>query len=156
MKLIMTQLSTYPRFKEFLGKNILCIDYGTKVTGTAYFCPGREPFPLMHDKIIYKNDQELIKSLLHIIEEDFIDLIVLGTPYLLDGTETKMTIKIKEFGNKLQEASPELKLYHQDETLSTQAAKDRMTSSAQFDFKIDLKKIDQLAAVIILEDFIKN
>jgi putative Holliday junction resolvase len=49
-----------------------------------------------------------------------------------------------------------MEVYEQDETLSTQDAKNRMLNSPKYNFKIDLQKIDALSAAIILEDFMQN
>lgn len=150
----MIDFKNYPNFNKFKGITILSIDYGTKVTGLAQFCPGREPYPQPRGRVIFKNDEQLIADLHEYIEEDFIEVIVLGLPLYLDGNESEMTKTVRAFSVKLIQAYPDLKIYLQDETLSSTAAKERMLSSPRYNFKIDLKKIDEVAATIILEDFI--
>lgn len=154
----MTSYKQFPRFKKYLGKNILSIDYGTKVTGLATFTPGKIPYPCPFDKIIYKNDDDLVIQILKICQSEFIEVVVIGIPKLLDGGETNMTKKIKDFSLLLESklAKDNIELHQQDETLSTFEAKERMKNSPQYNFKIDLKKIDALAASIILEDFMKS
>jgi putative Holliday junction resolvase len=143
----------YPNFNKFKGINILSIDYGTKITGLAQFCPGREPYPQPRGRIIFKNDEQLIKELKEFIEDDFIEVIILGLPLYLDGNESEMTKTVKAFSEKLILAFPDQEIFLQDETLSSTAAKERMLSSPRYNFKVDLKKIDEVAATIILEDF---
>lgn len=152
----MLDFSIYKRFRTFQNKKILAIDFGSKVVGTAYFCPGKDPFPYLGEKIIFKSQAETLTSLKKIIEDESIDVIVLGVPYFLDGKESETTKLIKNFGTLVKSTFPDQDFFEQDETLSTQAAADRMKNSAQFNFKIDLTMIDCVAATIILEDFIRS
>ena len=50
----------------------------------------------------------------------------------------------------------DINFHFQDETLSSFEAEQRMINSPRFNFKIDKKQIDSLAASIILEDWIKS
>jgi putative Holliday junction resolvase len=149
-------LSQYPNFKRFSGKNILAVDYGIKVTGTATFCPGRDPFPLLFTSIVYKSDQQVITELSQIVVDEGIDVLVLGLPLFTDGKESEMTQRVRKFGEELQAAISSIEFYLQDETLTSYEAEDRMKNSPEFNFKVDMKKIDMVAASIILEDFIKS
>ncbi|MEE2743606.1 MAG: Holliday junction resolvase RuvX [Bdellovibrionota bacterium] len=151
----MTQLSE----KNFLKsgpKSMLCIDYGTRITGLAIYMQGKDPYPLPFGRIVYKGDSALIEEIKQLISSEDIDLIVLGIPYLTDGQPTKMTQKILEFSDKWKQEVPRTPLFLQDETLSTFEAKERMKQLPQYNFKIDLKRVDELAASIILEAFLEK
>jgi putative Holliday junction resolvase len=137
------------------NKMILSIDYGQKFTGLAYFHTGRDPYPLPLDRIQYNNDENLIKSIKQYIDDEMADVVVVGVPYFTDGTESKMTKIVKDFINKLS-SSIQQTVYEQDEALSSYEAKQRMENSPRYNFKIDMKQIDALAASIILEDFLKS
>ena len=152
----MLDYSNYQRFSQFKNRPILAVDFGYKVVGTAVFCPGRDPYPLMGLKIIYQSDVDTISQLKKFIEEEAIEIIVLGIPYYLDGKESELTKSIKRFGELLKTAFVRCEFYEQDETLSTKEAQERMKSSPQFNFKVDPTQIDCLAATIILEDFIRS
>lgn len=152
----MNDFSFYRRYNLFAGKKILSIDYGTKVIGTACYSPGMDPFPFGLEKIIYKSDEEAIKSLTNLIDNEGIDILVLGVPYFLDGKESENTKKIKSFGEALKRAFPKMPFYEQDETLTTKTAEERMKNSPEYNFKVDVTKIDVLSAIIILEDFIRE
>jgi len=152
----MLDFSLYPRFESNKLKTIMAIDFGLKVTGTAFFCPGRDPFPYIGQKIIYKSHQETIESLRQLIEDEGVDVLVLGVPYFIDGKESETTKLIKAFGELLKSSFKNLEYFEQDETLTTKAASDRMKNSPQYNFKIDVTKIDCVAATIILEDFIRQ
>jgi putative Holliday junction resolvase len=152
----MLDFSLYPQFKHFKNKTIMAIDFGYKVIGTAFFCPGRDPFPYAGQKIIYKSDQDTIESIRQLINDEGVDVLVLGIPYYLDGKSSKTTILIINFGKLLKSHFETLAFFEQDETLTTKAAEERMKNSAQYNFKVDATQIDCVAATIILEDFIRR
>lgn len=152
----MNDFSHYPTFQKFLNKRILAIDFGTKVIGTAVFCPGRDPFPIMAEKIIYKSHADSIKSLKDLVGNEDINVVVLGIPYFIDGKESQNTINVRNFGQLLKNALADQEFFEQDETLTTKAAEERMKNSPEFNFKVDPTKIDCLSATIILEDFIRT
>jgi putative Holliday junction resolvase len=141
---------------QFNNVQILGIDYGEKVTGLSTYCPGRDPFPLLHGRIIVENNLKTVEELKSICDEELVDIIVLGLPFLTDGTESTMTKKVRDFGKMLEDALPNIKLYYQDETLSTYEASERMKNDPKFNFKVDPKSIDTLSAAIIIEAFIND
>jgi putative Holliday junction resolvase len=134
----------------------MAIDFGSKVIGTAKFTPGIDPFPLMLQKIIVKNENQVLNDLQGLVDQELIEIVVIGIPYFTDGKESDQTLKNKKFKQLFEEKFPKLKVYEHDETLTTKEAEDRMKNSPQFNFKIDRTQIDCLSAVIILEDFLKN
>ncbi len=142
--------------KLFNLRPVLGVDYGTKVTGLAYFCPGREPFPLPYGEILYRDDLDLAKKIRKIADEECIELIVLGLPLFTDGKESEMTARVRNFASLLQAEIAPIEFRLQDETLTSFEAADRMKNSPQYNYKVDESKIDSLAASIILEDFFKN
>lgn len=152
----MLDFASYDRYKAFVNKKIMAIDFGTKVVGTAFFCPGRDPFPYIGEKVIFKSQTETISQLKKIIEEESVDVLVLGVPYFIDGKESETTKLVKNFGKLLRGACPDQEFFEQDETLTTKAAEERMLNSPQFNFKIDVTMIDCVSATIILEDFIRS
>ncbi|MBL7664946.1 MAG: Holliday junction resolvase RuvX [Bacteriovoracaceae bacterium] len=149
------EFSEYPAFKKFNGMTILSIDYGTKVIGLATFTPGKDPYPVAYGTIIFKSEKQVIEDIKKIIESENIEVLVFGIPRFTDGKESKMTQKMKAFYKKLS-STIKIQTYEQDETLTTFEAKERMLNSPRYNFKIDMKKIDEVSATIILEDFIKN
>lgn len=152
----MTDFSHYPRFNQFKNQNILAIDFGSKVVGTALFCPGRDPFPLTAEKIIVQSEDQVFKKLIELIQTESVEVVVYGVPFFVDGKETEQTLKIRALGEKLKSKMSSLQFFEQDETLTTKAAEDRMKNSPQYNFKVDVTKIDCVAASIILEDFIRS
>ncbi len=144
------------KLNKYSEKTILCLDYGTKRIGLSLFRPKREPFPLEYDTLIVKETNCIFKKLQHIIEEEFVDHILLGIPTYLDGKDSDWTKKVRQFAEELQKNIPEVTLIFQDEGLSSYEAKDRMKKSPKYNFKIDPQKVDQLSACIIMEDFFSH
>ena len=138
---------------DLKNKKILAVDYGTKTTGLALFAPG-DPYPRPYDTVAYHNDDQLIKAIKHVVQDESVSVVVLGMPRFLDGKPSSMTARVEEFSDKLKEALAPLLLLEQDEALSSAEAKDRMRESARYNFKVDPAKIDELAAAVILEDFL--
>ena len=141
--------------KEQEQKTILAIDYGTKATGLALFTLGKDPFPMPYGKIKYIDDQQLCTEILKVIDDEVVDQLIIGLPLFTDGTESEMTKQVKKFAYQLHTMCS-IPIIFQDETLTTYEAEQRMMNSPRYNFKVDPKQIDALAASIILEDFLSN
>jgi putative Holliday junction resolvase len=136
-------------------KNILAMDFGEKFIGVATFCVNRDPFPTPYGRIANTSSVAVIKDLKKIIDDESSDLIVIGLPHLTDGKKTSTTQKAQIFVNFIREHFT-LPIEEQDETLSTFEAESRMKNSPRYNFRVDLKQIDSVAASVILEDFIRR
>ena len=138
-----------------MSKTILAIDYGTSVTGLALFCPDRDPWPLPYGKISYKGDARLLRDIEDKIQEESVSVVVLGIPLCKDLGKSPMTKKVEEFGEMLKKNLPQkIEFYCQNEYLTTVEAENRMKSSPRYNFKVEPKEVDALAACIILEEFL--
>ncbi|MCO4755577.1 MAG: Holliday junction resolvase RuvX [Bacteriovoracaceae bacterium] len=149
------QLNTKVDSKILERKHVLAIDYGRKYTGIATHRVNIDPIIIPFGRIKYADDEQLASSIIEVIEEEFIDLVVLGVPLFTDGKESTMTKTVLEFAKRL-EKSLSIPMYLQDETLSTMEAEDRMKNSPRYNFQVDYSKIDAVAATIILEDFLNR
>jgi putative Holliday junction resolvase len=136
-------------------KTILALDFGEKFIGIASFCINRDPFPTPYGRIANTGPEAVIKELKRLIDDECVDLLVVGLPHLIDGQKTSTTAKAQTFINFLSEHFT-LPIETQDETLSTFEAESRMKSSPRYNFQVDLKQIDAVAASVILEDFIRR
>lgn len=136
-------------------KTVLAMDFGEKFIGVATYCVNRDPYPTPYGRIQNLGPEHVIRELKKIIDDEFVEHIVIGLPHLLDGKETSTTLKAKNFVQFIREHFT-LPIEEQDETLSTFEAESRMKNSPQYNFKIDLKQIDAVAASVILEDFIRR
>lgn len=136
-------------------KTILAMDFGEKFIGIASYCVNRDPYPTPYGRIQNVSPDYVIKELKRIIDDECIDLIVIGLPHLTDGKKTSTTQKAQNFVNFIREHFT-LPIEEQDETLSTFEAESRMKASPRYNFQVDLKQIDAVAASVILEDFIRR
>ena len=137
----------------FPHKTYLGVDYGAKVIGLALYRPDRDPFVLLYGRIVVKTEKQVMSEFSKIIQDENVDIIVLGLPLFTDGKESKMTTVVKLFGEKLISLNPSVQLFFQDETLTTFEAEERMKNSPKFNFRVDHKQVDSLCASVILEDF---
>ncbi len=142
------------QFNTFKGQTLLSIDFGTRVTGLASYCPGRDPFPIIFGKINFENVDKLVDSIALIVSDECIDVLIMDLPLYLDGKESEATKRVRGIASKLHEKI-KIPLYLQDETLTTYEAQERMKNSPRYNFKVDMEAIDELSAVIILEDFMR-
>jgi putative holliday junction resolvase len=136
-------------------KVILALDYGEKFIGVATYCVNRDPYPTPYGRIANKGPVAVSLELKSLIESEFIDMLVIGVPHLIDGKSTSSTQRAESFIKSMREQIT-LPIYEQDETLSTFEAESRMKNSPQYNFQVDLSQIDALAACVILEDFIRH
>ena len=81
------------------------------------------------------------------------DALVLGLPVSMDGSEGSRARLTRAFGVEL-EAATEQPLFYQDERLTSYAADKRLAGSGRT-HKQKKKARDALAAVEILEDFLR-
>src|SRR3989339_788074 len=146
---------TYKNYNTFLNKTILAIDFGTKQAGLATYRPGRDPYPTPFKQIKYISDERLVEEIICVIDEEFVEVVVLGLPHYLDGNESKMTLRVREFAAGLSLKIAGCQFFLQDETLTSVEAEARMKESPQYNFKVNKEKLDAFAAAIILEDFIR-
>ncbi len=142
-----------PASHELNMKTILAMDFGEKFIGVATYCVNRDPFPVPYGRIQNLGEDKVVKELQTIIDNESIDLVVIGVPRLTDGKTTTMTGKAVKFVDFIRNQIS-LPVEEQDETLSTYEAENRMKTSPRYNFTVDLKQIDAVAASVILEDFI--
>lgn len=136
-------------------KTVLAMDFGEKFIGIATYCVNRDPYPTPYGRIQNVSPEHVIRELKKIIDDESIDQIVIGLPHLVDGKKTSTTQKAQNFVNFIREHFT-LPIEEQDETLSTFEAESRMKASPRYNFQIDLRQIDAVAASVILEDFIRR
>ena len=131
------------------------MDFGSKFIGIATYCVNRDPYPTPYGRIANKGNEAVIKELSSILDNECVELVVIGLPYLVDGKKTTQTERAQIFVNFIREQISQ-PVEEQDETLSTFEAESRMKSSIQYNFKVDLSQIDAVSACVILEDFIRR
>ena len=126
------------------GKKYIGVAVGQELTGTA------TPLGSIKAKDGIPNQEQLVKF----FSEWQPDLIIVGLPLNMDGTNQPITHSAKKFGNRLANQF-KLTTEFQDERLTTADAKEQLF--AQGGFK-NLKKdnIDAESARLIIESFFEK
>ena len=131
---------------------ILGVDYGDSRIGLALSDTNKiiaTPFKTIKNKGFDKTK----KKIFDIIKEKKVELIVLGLPISMSGTDTNQTKKVRKFQNFIQDLNIPIKM--QDERLSSFTAK---KSLIQQKIKTGYNKqiIDSTAAAIFLQQYLDS
>ncbi len=128
----------------------LGIDNGEKRVGLALSDPLKiiaTPFRTL----LVHNTNQVIRELDKIIDEQDIELIVVGNPLGMKGQQTVQTKRVMEFTDKLRDIGYKVML--EDERLSSVSAK-RIMIEQEIKTGYNKELIDQTAAAIILQQFL--
>ncbi|GAB1057381.1 MAG: Holliday junction resolvase RuvX [Shewanella algae] len=135
------------------AKTVLGFDFGTKSIGIAI---GQQltgsASPLTSIKAVDGiPDWQQIAAL---IEEWQPDLVVVGLPLNMDGTEQEMTQRARKFANRIAGRFG-VRVATQDERLTTADAKARLFELGGFK-ALTKGQIDAVSAVLIIESYFEN
>jgi putative Holliday junction resolvase len=129
----------------------MAIDYGEKRVGLAITDPLgiiSQPFLTIENK----SQKKLIKRLKFIIQENSVGLILVGNPLSHNGQATKMSRKIAVFVDELKKVvSVDVQLW--DERFTSKYA---VNTLKDVGLKKKGSKIDQIAASLMLDEYIKS
>ena len=92
------------------------------------------------------------KYVVNLINQNNVELLVIGLPLKLDGTESESTIMAKEFAEKIAKFSG-VKIEFQDERLSTVSA-ERILLEGNVRREKRKGVVDKIAATIILQNYL--
>lgn len=132
---------------------LLGFDFGTKSIGVAtgqMITATAQPL-----SAIKANDGipnwETVEAVIH---EWKPDLVVIGLPLNMDGTEQPITLRAKKFGQRLSGRFG-VKIAFQDERLTTASAKEFIFDRGGFK-ALEKGKIDSISAALILESWMES
>ena len=128
----------------------LGIDNGEKRVGLALSDPLKiiaTPFRTL----LVHNTNQVIWELDKIIDEQDVELIVVGNPLGMKGQQTAQTKRVMKFTDKLRDIGYKVML--EDERLSSVSAK-RVMIEQKIKTGYNKELIDQIAAAIILQQFL--
>jgi putative Holliday junction resolvase len=130
--------------------SVLAIDYGQKRLGLAIASMAAQlPQPL---SVVY-NDDNLITNLKVVVQQNNVGQIVVGYPRGLEGQLTTQTETVEAFVSQLKKQLPNTPIDTIDESLTSKQAEAELEGRGRSYAKED---IDNLAATIILEDWLSN
>ena len=130
---------------------IMCLDYGDARIGIAFsdfLQITANPFEVYLSKG-WQKDIEYISALAN---ANSANLIVIGMPYSLDGSENERTQITKNFAKDLSDFS-KIKVEFEDERLSSHEAEE-ILRERRVPPKERKKQLDMLSAAIILEAYL--
>ena len=131
----------------------LAIDHGQKRTGLAISDASETPVS-PYAVIETANQQELVRRILKVIDEEQIDAVVIGLPLNMDGSEGPRAKKVRQFGLAI-EAQTDCPVFLHDERLSSFEA-DYLSADLDLTRKKKKKRLDAIAAAAILRSFIEQ
>jgi putative Holliday junction resolvase len=134
----------------------MALDFGSKTVGVAV--TDSLGMTAQGVEIIRRDSPNKLRRTLarivELIDTYKVEKIVLGYPVMLDGSEGERVEKTKEFAEKLS-ARCGLEIVFQDERLTTVEAYEIM-DEAGIKKEDRYKYVDQIAATIILEDYLND
>ena len=129
----------------------LAIDHGQKRTGLAV-SDASETLVSPHSVIETQKEEELLKRVVSIIDEEKIEAVVIGLPFNMDGSEGPRAKKVRAFGKLLSDRLQIPVLFH-DERLSSFEA-EQLIVDLELTRKKKKKRLDAIAAAEILKGFL--
>ena len=135
-----------------LGR-IVCFDYGLKRIGVAV----TDNLRIISTPIDTFNSAEIFDFIFKYINENKVDLFLVGMPYDLKGNPTDSTEYTIKFIEKLNKKYPGIKTDTYDERYTSKIAKDSLIMMGK-NKKYRRKKsnIDKISASIILQSYLTS
>ena len=134
------------QYKRFMG-----LDYGNSRIGIAF---SDYTATIATADSIYKSrgQEEDLNYLSSYAKENDVSGIVLGLPLNADGTESEMSLKVKDFGKALEDYS-QIKVFYQDERYTSFEAEEYL-KEAGLKWEDRKKLVDKVSAQIILQNYL--
>lgn len=132
---------------------ILAIDFGLKRSGLAI----TDELRIIATPLDTVDSRELMDVLVRLVAKDKIDVIVLGEPKRMDGSDSHVTQNVYLLKEALEKQFPAVKIDLHDERFTSKMALDAMIQGGMK--KKDRQQkgmIDKVSAAIILQEYIGN
>lgn len=132
------------------------LDYGAKTVGVAVSDPLLQ---VAHPKeTIFRDSEKRMRKTLarisELVQEEKVEVIVVGLPLMPDGSEGERAQKAREFADRLKMRTS-IPVFLQDERYTTTAS-DEELEIMQVKKEDRKKVIDQLAACHILDEYLNG
>lgn len=138
-----------------MKKNLLSLDLGKSTLGVALSRTGILITPIANFRFDYLDFDKPIEYLKQLLDKEIVQTFVLGLPLFPSGDECEMSKVVKNFAKLLNENFPTIEIVYQDERYSTTQASDILQNKG-YNSKKQKKTIDQTAACLILERYLKS
>jgi len=131
---------------------IIALDVGTRTIGIAR-AQSASGIATPHSTLSRQGVKKDTAKLVHILNELKVELVVVGLPYELDDSEGRSARLARQIGEAIVEATG-VEVQYQDERYSTVVAEEKLIASG-YSGRQRKSIIDQAAAAVILDDWIK-
>ncbi len=132
---------------------ILCIDWGTKRTGIAV----TDPLKIIASALTTVETKEAISFLKNYIQQESVELILVGMPLNLDDSQTHATSGVQQFINRLKKEFANVPVKTIDERYTSKMAVRAMIDMGMK--KKDRRKkenVDSIAATLMLQEYLNG
>lgn len=131
---------------------ILAIDYGTKRTGLAV----SDPLRIIAGGLDTVPTHTLMEYLKKYIAANHVDIIVVGRPLQMDGSDSQSFRHIEPFVKKLKKEFPAAEVVYHDERFTSVLAQRAIIDSGIGKMKRrDKGLVDKVSATIILQSYME-
>jgi putative Holliday junction resolvase len=132
---------------------IICIDYGGKRCGLAV----TDPLQIIATALTTVATKDLYTYLASYFANEPVELILIGEPLNLDDTPTDATPLVKKAIVELTKKFPTIPIITVDERFSSKKAVRAMVEMGmKKKDRQDKKNVDQIAATILLQEYLTN
>jgi putative Holliday junction resolvase len=132
---------------------IISIDYGLKRTGLAV----TDPLQIIATGLTTVESKQLIPFLKNYFSKENVELIIIGEPKNWDNSDTHATPLVEKCIKELKKNFPSIPLKRVDERYTSKMAKDAMIEMGmKKKQRRDKKLVDEIAATIILQEYMRN
>lgn len=132
---------------------IMAIDYGRVRTGLAV----TDPMRIIATALTTVETQKLMQFVKDYCSREEVDTFVVGDARRMDGTPSESMTLIEPFVEQLKKAFPEKDVARIDERFTSKMAFQTMIDSGlRRKDRRDKGMVDQIAATIMLQDFMKR
>jgi putative Holliday junction resolvase len=132
---------------------IICIDYGGKRCGLAV----TDPLQIIATALTTVATKELYTYLAAYFAKEPVELILIGEPLNLDDSPTHATPLVKKAIIELGKKFPTIPIQTVDERFSSKNAVRAMVEMGmKKKDRQDKKNVDQIAATILLQEYLTN
>ena len=132
---------------------LLAIDYGNKRCGLAV----SDSLQLIAGGLATVSTSDLLRFLADYAAKESIDIIIIGEPRQMNGTESQTMPMIRSLADKLKRLFPSIKIVFYDERFTSVLAHKAMIDGGMKKKKRRQKAVvDEISATIILEDYMNS
>ena len=136
-----------------MSPRIVGVDFGLVRVGIAI----ADPLRIFATPVGTFGRKEALAKLAEIRVREGLDLIVLGWPIQLDGTEGETAVMVRKFERQLEGALPGVRILRMDERYTSKIAMDAIRGSgAKRSDRRKKERVDSAAAAVLLQDYLDS